>query len=131
MLQSTRVAHDGDCAAPEEADEANTPPPCRRPSTVLYLSTQTGDDILTLRGPGDKIVAQEHWIARSGPASVKTTHLVSINVDKLRRRGTTKKQVVVEGALEVPKDALHSYVVGLTRVMHVETPSGLRRRCQT
>jgi hypothetical protein len=31
-----------------------------------------------------------------------------------------KKQAVVEGALEVPKDALHSREMGLTRVMHVE-----------
>jgi hypothetical protein len=31
-----------------------------------------------------------------------------------------KKQVEVEGTLEVPKDALHDYEMGLTRVMHVE-----------
>jgi hypothetical protein len=31
-----------------------------------------------------------------------------------------KKQVEVEGTLEVPKDALHDYEMGLTRFMHVE-----------
>jgi hypothetical protein len=31
-----------------------------------------------------------------------------------------KKQAVVEGALEAPKDMLHSHEMGLTRVMHVE-----------
>jgi hypothetical protein len=31
-----------------------------------------------------------------------------------------KKQAEVEGALEVPKDALHGREMGLTRVMHVE-----------
>jgi hypothetical protein len=42
-----------------------------------------------------------------------------------------KKQIMVEGVLEVPEDALCSYEVGLTRVMHVKTPTGLHRRCQT
>jgi hypothetical protein len=32
----------------------------------------------------------------------------------------TKKQAVVEGALEVPKDALHDRVMGLTGVVYVE-----------
>jgi hypothetical protein len=32
----------------------------------------------------------------------------------------TKKQAEVEGALEVPKDALHCCEMGLTRVVHVE-----------
>jgi hypothetical protein len=31
-----------------------------------------------------------------------------------------KKQAVVEGALEVPKDALHDREMGLTGVVHVE-----------
>jgi hypothetical protein len=74
-----------------------------------------------LRGPGDDVVAQEHRIARSGPVSVGTTGPISITVDDgVRRRGTTKKQVVVEGALEVPKDALRGREMGLTRVVDVE-----------
>jgi hypothetical protein len=31
-----------------------------------------------------------------------------------------KKQALVEGALKVPKDALHNHEMGPTRVMHVE-----------
>jgi hypothetical protein len=47
--------------------------------------------------------------------------LVSISVDdEVRRRGTAKKQAIVEGAREVPKDALHGREMGLTRVAHVE-----------
>jgi hypothetical protein len=48
---------------------------------VLRLSARMGDDVLTLRGPGDEVVAQEHRVARSGPVSVGTTGLVSISVD--------------------------------------------------
>jgi hypothetical protein len=41
--------------------------------------------------------------------SVVTTHLVNVSVDEeLRRRGTMKKHVVVEGALQVAEDALHN-----------------------
>jgi hypothetical protein len=88
---------------------------------VLHLSAQMGDDILTLRGPGDEVVAQEHRVARSGSVSVGTTDPVSISVDdEVRCRGTVKKQAEVEGALEVPKDALCGREMGLTRVVHVE-----------
>jgi hypothetical protein len=48
---------------------------------VLRLSARTGDDILTLRGPGDEVVTQEHRIDQSELASVGTTDLVSISVD--------------------------------------------------
>jgi hypothetical protein len=88
---------------------------------VLCISARSGDDVLTLRGPGDEIVAQEHRVARSGPASVGTTGPVNISVDdEVRRRGTAKKQAMVNGALEVPKDALRGREMGLTRVVHVE-----------
>jgi hypothetical protein len=53
--------------------------------------------------------------------SVGTTRPVSISVDdELERRDATKKQVVVEGALEVADDALCSGEIGLTRVVHVK-----------
>jgi hypothetical protein len=53
--------------------------------------------------------------------NVETTSPVSISVDdKVRRRGTVKKQAVVDGALEVSKDALHDCEMGLTEVVHVE-----------
>jgi hypothetical protein len=69
-----------DCAAPQAADEVSTPL-SRRHDAVLWLSTQTGDDIMSLQGSGDEIVAQEHHVARSGPASVGTTDPISISVD--------------------------------------------------
>jgi hypothetical protein len=88
---------------------------------VLHLSAQLGDDVLTLRGLGDDVVAQEHRVARSGLESIGTIGLVSISVDdEVRRRGMAKKQAVVEGALEVPKDALRGCEMGLMGVVHVE-----------
>jgi hypothetical protein len=51
--------------------------------------------------------------------SVGTTHPIGVNVDdELRHRCTTKKQVVVKGALEVAEDPLREMV--LLRVVHVE-----------
>jgi hypothetical protein len=50
---------------------------------VLCLSARTRDDVLTLRGLGDEAVTQEHCIARSGPASVRTTGPVNISVDEV------------------------------------------------
>jgi hypothetical protein len=81
---------------------------------VLRLSTRTRDDVLTLRGSGDEVVTQEHRVARSGLASVGTTSPVSISVDEVQRRVAAKKQAVVEGALEVPKDALRGRDMGFT-----------------
>jgi hypothetical protein len=48
---------------------------------VLCLSTRMRDDVLTLRGSGDEVVAQEHCVARSGMVSVGTIGPVSISVD--------------------------------------------------
>jgi hypothetical protein len=80
-----------------------------------------GDDVLTLREPGDEVVAQEHRVAWSRPGSIGTTGPVSISVDdEVRCRGKKKKQAEVEGALEVPKDTLHCREMGLMRVVHVE-----------
>jgi hypothetical protein len=53
--------------------------------------------------------------------SVRTTHPVNINVDdELGRRDVTKKQTVVEGALEVAKDMLRCSDMWLTWVMDVK-----------
>jgi hypothetical protein len=80
-------------------------------NAVLCLSGRTRDDV----------VAQKHRIAQSGPASVGTTYPVSVNVDdEVQRRVVAKKQVVVEGALEVVEDALHGHEMGLMGVVHVE-----------
>jgi hypothetical protein len=89
--------------------------------TILHLNTRTRDNVLMLRGPGDKVVIQEHHVARSGPASVGTTNPVNVSVDDVfRRRGVTKKQVVIEGALEVVEDALCGSEMLLMRVVHVK-----------
>jgi hypothetical protein len=48
---------------------------------VLNFTPRTGDDVLTLRGLGDEIVAQEHRATQSEPVSVRTTNSVSISVD--------------------------------------------------
>jgi hypothetical protein len=80
-----------------------------------------GDDVLTLRGPGDEVVTQEYRVARSGPASVGTTDPVSISVhNEVRRRGATKKQAMVEGDLDVLKDAFRGREMGLMGVVHME-----------
>jgi hypothetical protein len=90
-------------------------------SVVLRLIARTGDDVPMLRGPRDEVVAQEHRVAQSGPTSVGTTDPVSISVDgEVRRRGAVKKQVKVEGALEVSKDAHRGREMRLMRVMYVE-----------
>jgi hypothetical protein len=90
-------------------------------SAVLRLNARTRDDVLTLGGPGDDVVAQEHHVARSGPMSVRTTGSVNISVDdKVRCRGVAKKQALVDGALEAPNDAHSSREMGLTGVVHVE-----------
>jgi hypothetical protein len=79
------------------------------------------DNVLTLRGPGDEVITQEHHIAQSGPASIGTTGPISISVDDVvQRRGMMRKQVVVEGALEGPKDALCDHEMGLMGVVHVQ-----------
>jgi hypothetical protein len=63
----------------------------------------------------------KHRVAQSGSTSVKTTRLVRISVDdELRHRPVSKKQIVVEGAIEVAEDALYNRDMGLTGVVHVE-----------
>jgi hypothetical protein len=42
---------------------------------VLRLSIRTIDDI-------DEVVVQKHRVARSRPASVRTTYIVSVSVDE-------------------------------------------------
>jgi hypothetical protein len=43
-----------------------------------------------------------NYVARSGPACVRTTRPISLSIDDdLRRKGTTKKQTVLKSALEV------------------------------
>jgi hypothetical protein len=52
---------------------------------------------------------------------VWTAHKVGISVDaKLRGRGSAEKEPEVDGATQVPQDALHRGEVRLLRVVHVE-----------
>jgi hypothetical protein len=73
-----------------------------------------------LRGPGDEVVTQKHRVAQSGLTSVGTTSPIIISVDdKVRRRGVVKKQVMVEGVVEVSEYALRAHEMRLTGIMHV------------
>jgi hypothetical protein len=89
-------------------------------STILSLSAGARHGVLTLGGPGDQVVAEEHGIARGGLASVRAAGPVSIRVNHqvvLGRRPKTKPQV--QSAPNVAEDALESGQMGLSRVMHV------------
>jgi hypothetical protein len=60
-------------------------------------------------------------VTRSGPASVRTTCLVSVSVDnELEHRGIMKKQIVVEDSLEVAQVALRNCEMKFMGVVHVE-----------
>jgi len=48
---------------------------------VLSFSTGSGDCILTLGGPGDEIITEEHSVARGGLARVWATSPISVSVD--------------------------------------------------
>jgi hypothetical protein len=37
---------------------------------ILSLDARSGDNVLPLGGPGDEVVAEEHNIARGGPACI-------------------------------------------------------------
>jgi hypothetical protein len=85
------------------------------------MSLAMGDDVMVLRGLGDEVVTQKHSVAQSEPVSVGTTCPVGASVDDdLGRRGVVKKQTIIEGALVVAEDVLHSGEMGLTGVVHVQ-----------
>jgi hypothetical protein len=64
---------------------------------VLSLGAGAGVDGLPLGGPRDEVGAQEHNIARGGPARVGAAGPFNVGVDhKIRRRGWSKDEVVVE-----------------------------------
>jgi hypothetical protein len=46
-----------------------------------YSASALEDDILMLRGSGDKIVAKEHSITRGTPRCVRITRTISISID--------------------------------------------------
>jgi hypothetical protein len=49
--------------------------------SILSLSTRSEDGGLALGRPRDEIVVEEHYIARCGLASVRTTRSISVGVD--------------------------------------------------
>jgi hypothetical protein len=76
-------------------------------SPVLCLGTRVGDNRLPLGRPGDEVTAQEHGIPSGGAAGVRTTSLVSVDVDnQLSRGGATENQTEVNRAMNVAEEAL-------------------------
>jgi hypothetical protein len=49
---------------------------------ILSLDTRSGDDVLPLGGPGDKVVAEEQGVARGGPTCIRETRPVRIRVNR-------------------------------------------------
>jgi hypothetical protein len=81
---------------------------------VLGVDAGARDDRLPLGGPGDEVGAQEHDVTRSSPSHVGATSLVGVGVDhKLRHRGGSKEEVIVDGAAKVAKDLLESDEIGV------------------
>jgi hypothetical protein len=90
-------------------------------NTVLSLCAGAGDDGLPLGSPRDEVGAQEHGIAGGGPARVGAAGPVSVGVvHKIRHRGWSEEEAVVEGALEVAQNSLESGEVGLSWCVHVK-----------
>jgi hypothetical protein len=49
---------------------------------ILSLDTQSGDDVLPLGGPGDKVITEEQGVARGGPTCIRETRPVRIRVNR-------------------------------------------------
>jgi hypothetical protein len=60
---------------------------------ILSLGAQEGDDILTLRGPGDEVVTEEHNIVLGGSMCIWATCPVLIHVDHQLKGGGRALQV--------------------------------------
>jgi hypothetical protein len=90
---------------------------------ILSLGTRAGDNVLTLGGPGDEVVTEEHNIARGGSMCIRATRLVRIRVDHQLRGGGRALQVEaeVQGASQIAQDVLYHSKVRLTGIMHMET----------
>jgi hypothetical protein len=48
---------------------------------LCTLGARAGDGVLTLGGPGDEVVVEEHIIARGGPACIRANRPACIRVD--------------------------------------------------
>ncbi len=101
---------------------------CKIPSKILFESftfrfgTGTGNSVLTLGGPRNKVIPQEHGIARGGLASVRTTSPVSIRVgNQVSRRRVLNMKTIVKRATDIPENTFESSKVRIPGIMHVET----------
>jgi hypothetical protein len=76
-------------------------------SPVIRLSTRVRDNRLSLRRPGDQVVAEEDGIALSRAAPVRAPRPVNISVDdQVGRRRLVEDQAEVNRASEVAKKSL-------------------------
>jgi hypothetical protein len=89
---------------------------------TLCLGAWAGDNVLVLKGLGDKVVVDEHNIARGGPTCIWATRPVCIHVDRQLRGGGGASQVEakVQRASQIVQDELHHCEVRLPRIMHME-----------
>jgi hypothetical protein len=89
---------------------------------ILGLDTGARDDRLSLRGPGDDIVAKEHGKPEGGPTHVGTADPVSVGLDEeVGGRGLSKKEAEVGGASKVLQNPLHSDEMWLSWGVNMET----------
>jgi hypothetical protein len=88
---------------------------------VFRLGAGARDGLLTLRGPGHQIVAEEDAETGGELARVRAPRPVGVRVgNQVRRRGGVKLEAEVGGAMDVPEYALDEHKTGLARIMHEE-----------
>jgi hypothetical protein len=73
---------------------------------ILNLGARAGDNVLTIGGPWDEVVVEEHSIARGGPACIRPTRPIHICVDCQLRGGGGASQVEtgVQGTSQIAQD---------------------------
>jgi hypothetical protein len=91
-------------------------------SAILSFGARSVDDVLLFGGSGDKIVAEEHSVARGGSACIRATCPVRICVDHQLGGGGGALQVEakVQGASQIAQDVLHRGEVRLPGIMHMK-----------
>jgi hypothetical protein len=90
--------------------------------TILSLSVRPRDDVLPVGGPGDKVITEEHSVARGGPSCIRATHPIHIRVNRLRGGGgASQVEDEVQGASQIAQDVLHHGEVRLLGIMHMKT----------
>lgn len=82
------------------------------------LSTGARDVGLPLQGPRDEVDAQEHGIAKGGPACVGAANPISVGVNCIQPAQKSKK-AIVEGTAEVVKNPLSNSEIKAHLLDHV------------